>query len=132
MFNDKLGNSLGKVKTLARKLKKDVMALYLACKRKDIPWYTKIIPVLVVGYALSPIDLIPDFIPVLGYLDDLLIVPLGISLAIKLIPKEKLDECRIEAEKVFGKGKPKNWVAAAVIVLLWVLLAVWIALKIFT
>lgn len=87
---------------------------------------------MVVGYALSPIDLIPDFIPVLGCLDDLLIVPLGISLAIKLISKEKLDECRIEAEKVIGKGKPKNWVAAAVIVLLWVLLAAWMVLKIFT
>lgn len=126
-----LKNSLEKAKNNARKLKKEVMALYLACKRKDIPWYTKIIPVLVVGYALSPIDLIPDFIPVLGYLDDLLIIPLGISLAIKLIPKDKLEECRLQAEVSFKNGKPRNMLAAVVFILIWISLAALIVLKIF-
>ena len=129
MIKNKLEMSLEKAKNHARKLKKEVLALYLACKRKDVPWYAKIIPALVVGYALSPIDLIPDFIPVLGYLDDLIIVPLGISLAIRLIPKAILDECRIQAEETFKSGKPKNWVAGAVIILLWVLLAIWIIFK---
>lgn len=126
-----LKNSLGKAKNHTRKLKKEVMALYLACKRKDIPWYTKTVPILVVGYALSPIDLIPDFIPILGYLDDLVIVPLGISFAIKLIPKDKLDECRMQAEEAFKNGKPRNMIAAAVVILLWLLFAVWIVLEIF-
>lgn len=121
--------SLKKAKNHAKKLKKEVLALYLACKRKDIPWYTKIIPVLVVSYALSPIDLVPDFIPILGYLDDLVIVPLGISLAIKLIPKDILDECRMQAEEDFKSGKPKNLLAAAVIVLLWFLLAACIVIN---
>lgn len=126
-----LKNNFEEVKTHARKLKKEVMALYLACKRKDVPWYAKIVPALVVGYALSPIDLIPDFIPVLGYLDDLIIVPLGISLAIKLVPKEILDECRMQAEELFRNGKPKNWIAGTVIILLWLLLAIWIISKFF-
>ena len=126
----KFGKGLEKAKKHARELKKEVMALYLACKRKDIPWYTKILPALVVGYALSPIDLIPDFIPVLGYLDDLIIIPLGISLAIKLIPKEILEECRLQAEASFKNGKPRNVLAAIIIVLIWLSLATWIALKV--
>ena len=105
--------------------------LFFACKRKDIPWYSKIIPVLVVGYILSPIDLIPDFIPVLGYLDDLIILPLGIWLAIKLIPKEVLMECKIEADESLMEGKPKNWIAGIIIILIWTLLAAYIVFKIF-
>lgn len=130
MFN-KLKYGLEKAKNHARKLKKEVLALYIACKRKDISWYTKIIPFLVVGYALSPIDLVPDFIPVLGYLDDLVIIPLGISLAIKLIPKDKLEECRLQAEEFFINGKPKKMFAAVVIIFIWLLLATLIVLKTF-
>lgn len=130
MTTNKLKISLEKAKNHARKLKKEVLALYLACKRKDIPWYTKIIPVLVVGYALSPIDLVPDFIPILGYLDDLVIIPFGISLAIKLIPKNVLDECRMQAEEIFMNGKPRNYVAAASIVIVWILFLALIVLKI--
>lgn len=122
---------LERIKNQIYKLKKEVMTLYLASKRKDVPWYARIIIVLVVGYALSPIDLIPDFIPVLGYLDDIIIVPLGISLAIKLVPKEILDECRIQAEEAFKTGKPKNWIAGVIIILIWLLLAIWIISKIF-
>lgn len=107
------------------------MMLFFACKRKDIPWYSKIIPALVVGYALSPIDLIPDFIPILGYLDDLIIIPLGILLAIKLIPKEVLTECKIEADQALEGSNPKNWIAGIIIILIWTLLAAYIVFKIF-
>jgi len=117
---------LVEAKRRTRIIKKDVMALYFACKRKDVPWYAKIIPVMVVGYALSPIDLIPDFIPVLGYLDDLIIVPLGISVAVRLIPSDIMEECRAQAEDAMNYGKHKNWFAAAVIILLWLILAIWL------
>lgn len=79
-----------------------------------------------VSYAFSPIDLIPDFIPVLGYLDDLIIVPLGITLALKMIPQEVIQDCRNKAEEIRKNGKPKNWVAGALFMLVWILLAVWI------
>jgi uncharacterized membrane protein YkvA (DUF1232 family) len=130
MLRSKLQKKLENAKDYVTKLKKEVLVLYLACKRKDIPWYTKIIPVLVVAYALSPIDFVPDFIPILGYLDDLIIVPLGITLALKLIPKYVLDECRMIAEESFKNGKPRNYFAAAAIVLMWLLLMTLIFLKI--
>ncbi|MBU5591949.1 DUF1232 domain-containing protein [Clostridium sp. MSJ-4] len=105
------------------------MALYLAYKKNDVPWYAKVFVMIVVGYALSPIDLIPDFIPILGYLDDIILIPLGVSLAIKMIPKDILEECRKEAEDIFKDKKPKNWVAAAVITVLWVLIIITILHK---
>ncbi len=74
-----------------------------------------------VGYAFSPIDLIPDFIPVLGYLDDLVLIPAGIALVLKMVPKAVLDECRQEAQEVMAQGKPTNWLAAGVIVVIWIL-----------
>jgi uncharacterized membrane protein YkvA (DUF1232 family) len=76
---------------------------------------------MVLGYAFSPIDLIPDFIPVLGYLDDLVLVPAGITLALKMVPKAVLDECRQDAREVMAEGKPTNWAAAGIIVVIWVL-----------
>lgn len=94
---------IGKLKKRSRDLKKEMAALYLACKRRDVPWYAKAIAAGVVVYALSPVDLIPDFIPILGYIDDLVLIPLGITIAIKLMPKAAMDECRREA-----KGLPKN------------------------
>ena len=130
-FMNDLKISLNKAKKYAKKLKREIAALYLAYKRNDVPWYAKIVIALVVGYALSPIDLIPDFIPVLGYLDDLIIVPLGITLAIKLIPKEILDECRLQADEILNKGKPKNWLVGTVIIILWLVIVLWIVLKIF-
>jgi uncharacterized membrane protein YkvA (DUF1232 family) len=104
-------------------LKTEVYAIYLAYKDPRVPWYARIFAALVVGYAFSPIDLIPDPIPVLGYLDDLVLIPLGIALAIKMIPPDVLTECREKAREVMRQGKPVNWLAAALIIIIWVLLA---------
>jgi uncharacterized membrane protein YkvA (DUF1232 family) len=107
----------------AQRLKKEVYAIYLAYKDPRVPWYARVFAACVVGYAFSPIDLIPDPIPVLGYLDDLLIVPLGVVLAIKMIPPNVLVECREQAQEVMRQGKPVNRVAAVVIVAIWLSLA---------
>jgi len=107
----------------ARGLKKETYALYLATRDPRVPWYAKFIAVCVVGYALSPIDLIPDFIPVLGYLDDLVLVPLGIALVLKMIPKDVMAECREKAQEAVALGEPTNWVAAGIIITVWLLLA---------
>lgn len=120
-----------KLKERANKLKNEVMALYLAYKRRDVPWYAKVVLILVVGYAISPIDLIPDFIPILGYLDDILLLPLGISLAIKLVPKHILDECRVEAEEALKDWKPNKWIAGAIIILIWIVIGALIAISLF-
>jgi len=109
------------LKAKAKQLKSEVYALYLASKDPRTPWYAKVLAVLIIGYALSPIDLIPDFIPVLGYLDDLIIVPAGIVLLLKMIPKEVMEECREMARSLSEQKKPKNWTAGLVVVLIWVL-----------
>lgn len=117
---------LSRWKERLRKLKAETYALYLAYKHPRTPWYAKVFAALVVGYAFSPIDLIPDFIPVLGYLDDLVLIPAGIFLAIKMIPRDVLSECRAKASEAMAEGeegKRKNWVAAGVIIAVWVLLA---------
>lgn len=88
--------------------------------------YAKLFAALVVAYAFSPIDFIPDFIPVLGYLDDLIIVPLGITLALKIIPQPVIAECRDRAEEIRKQGKPKNWVTGALFILIWIALAIWL------
>jgi uncharacterized membrane protein YkvA (DUF1232 family) len=111
-------------KQRAHRLKTELYALYLAYKDPRVPWYARIFAAAVVGYAFSPIDLIPDPIPVLGYLDDLVLVPIGIALALRMIPPPVLAECRIKAQAIVEQGKPANWVAAGVIVALWLLLAV--------
>lgn len=108
----------------ARQLKTETYAIYLAYRDPRVPWYAKLFAACVVGYAFSPVDLVPDFIPVLGYLDDLVLVPLGIALAMKMIPPTVLDECREEAHSTMAEGKPTNWVAGAIIVAIWLLLAV--------
>jgi uncharacterized membrane protein YkvA (DUF1232 family) len=109
-------------KATARKLKQEVYALYLASKDRRVPWHARLAAIVVVAYAFSPIDLIPDPIPVLGYLDDLILIPLGIALVIKLIPDEVLRDCREKASSTMQAGKPKNWVAAGIIILIWVAL----------
>jgi len=109
-------------KAKARNLKLEVDALYLASKDRRVPWYARVIAVAVVAYAFSPIDLIPDPIPVLGYLDDLILIPLGIALVIKLIPVEVLQDCREKAALAMKTGKRKNWVAGGIIILIWVCL----------
>ena len=111
-------------KRRARQLKVETYALYLACKDPRVPWYAKVFAACVVGYAFSPIDLIPDFIPVVGYLDDLVLVPLGITLALKMIPKTVLDECRENAQETLSQDKPRSWVAAGVVIAIWLLLIV--------
>jgi len=110
-------------KNRAKALKRETFALYLAYRHPLTPWYAKVWAGVVAAYAFSPIDLIPDFIPVLGYLDDLVLVPLGITLALKMIPPEVMAECRSKAETAFAHGKPVNWAAAAVIALVWLGLA---------
>lgn len=109
----------GRWKRRARKLKVETHALYLACRHPAVPWYAKGFAALVVAYAFSPIDLIPDFIPVLGYLDDLVLVPLGVALALRMIPRPVMDECRARAQKLSEEGGPTNWVAASVIIAVW-------------
>jgi len=106
------------LRTWARRVKRDVVALWIAARDPRVPWYAKVVAACVVGYALSPIDLIPDFIPVLGYLDELIILPLGILLTVKLIPKELMIEFREEAIRV--EGRPKSYMGAAIIVILWI------------
>jgi uncharacterized membrane protein YkvA (DUF1232 family) len=109
-----------KWKAKARKLKREVYALYLVSKDRRVPWYARVVAVAVVAYAFSPIDLIPDPIPVIGYLDDLILIPLGIALVIKLIPAEVMQDCREKAALTMQAGKPKNWVAGGIIILIWV------------
>lgn len=111
-------------KERAKQLKLEVYALYIAYKDSRTPWYAKIFAALVVGYAFSPIDLIPDPIPVLGYLDDLVLIPLGAYVAVKMIPSQVMAESRQRAREVMAQGKPVNKVAAAIIILIWIGLAV--------
>lgn len=120
-----------RVKNKAREIKRNLFILYLAYRDKRVPLYAKWFAALVVAYAFSPIDLIPDFIPVLGYLDDLILVPLGITLALKMIPQHVIAECKEKAEEMRKNGKPKNWVTGAIFIILWILLALWIGKGVF-
>jgi uncharacterized membrane protein YkvA (DUF1232 family) len=120
-----MGEAIAKLKTRAKKIKQDVLVLVEAYKHPRTPFIVKLLSIIIVAYAFSPIDLIPDFIPVLGYLDDVILVPLGISLVLKLIPKDVLQECRDIVEKS-EKVKKKNWIAGSVIILVWVGVFSWI------
>lgn len=110
-------------KQRARQLKVETYAIYLAYKDPRTPWYVRIFAACVVGYAFSPIDLIPDPIPILGYLDDLVLVPVGVALALKMIPPTVLAECREKAQEAMSQGKPTNWTTAGVVIATWLLLA---------
>ena len=105
----------------AKKLKTDIPAVFLSLKSKDTPLIAKILAVVTIAYALSPIDLIPDFIPVLGYLDDLIILPALIALTIRCIPRDTFERYRKEAEGMWQNGKPKKWYFAIPIVVFWLL-----------
>lgn len=107
----------------ARLFKRDILALYFAARHPLTPWHVKLLAALVVGYAFSPIDLIPDFVPVLGYLDDLVLVPLGIALVIRLLSPAILEACREEAELRPPAVRQKAWLAAGIIVIIWLLAA---------
>jgi len=114
------------LKKRANRLKSDIPAVFLALKAKETPWYAKVCAAITVAYALSPIDLVPDFIPVLGYLDDVILLPLLVALTVKFIPKETFQKYREEAEGMWENGKPKKWYFAIPIVVVWLLLLWWI------
>jgi uncharacterized membrane protein YkvA (DUF1232 family) len=110
----------------AKQLKADVYALYLAVWHPRVPWYAKALAFAVAAYAFSPIDLIPDFVPVLGYLDDLVIVPLGIALVVRLIPRSVWAECLTRARTESPARSRAGWGAAAIIIVLWLLAITWV------
>jgi uncharacterized membrane protein YkvA (DUF1232 family) len=115
-------------KTKANALKREVYALSLAARDPRVPWYAKVFAAVIIGYALSPIDLIPDFVPVIGYLDDLVFIPVGVLLLIKMIPAEVMEECREKATCDHGRLKGRHWMAAGAIFLIWII-SIYIAVK---
>jgi len=114
---------LAELKQRARRLRADTFALYLAARHPETPWYAKLFVAGVVAYAFSPIDLIPDFVPVLGYLDDLILIPMGVAIAVKMIPDPVLIECRARAKEIIANGKPVSLAAGVVILAIWLALA---------
>src|SRR5215216_3619214 len=121
-------------KRRTRELSAQTYALYLAYRHPRTPWYAKIFAALIVGYIFSPIDPIPDFIPGVGLLDEMVIVPIGVLMAAKMIPRQVMKECQMKAQEVAKGEKPVNRVAAVVIVAVWlmfVVLAVFLALRVF-
>lgn len=112
-------------------LKRDVPAIFLALKDRETPIVAKALAAVTVGYALSPIDLIPDFIPLLGYLDDVILLPAMVALTIKLIPSPVLERCRRDGESIWENGKPKKWYYALPIALVWVLVIVLVCRALF-
>ncbi|MBC3951863.1 YkvA family protein [Pseudomonas folii] len=120
-----ISNTIKQLKLWARRLKANLILLWLCSRQPDMPWLPKIVALVTVAYAVSPIDLIPDFIPVLGFLDDVILLPLGIALALRLIPKGLQQRCRPEAQAMAGeriklKGR---WLTLTCIVLIWLLIA---------
>lgn len=115
-------------KDRAKKLRADIPAIFLSLKDKNTPIIARIFAAITIGYALSPIDLIPDFIPVLGYLDDVILLPVFVAITIKLIPKEVRERCRKQAEHLWDKGKPKRWYYALPILFMWALI-LWLFIK---
>jgi uncharacterized membrane protein YkvA (DUF1232 family) len=133
-FRAKFGasRSVDRLKRWARSIRRDVHALYLAARDPRVPWYAKALAAVVAGYALSPLDLIPDFIPVVGYLDDLVLVPLGILVVIRLIPTEIMAEHRAAAAA--AHDRPVSRIAAVAIICVWVValaLSGWLAYRYF-
>jgi uncharacterized membrane protein YkvA (DUF1232 family) len=106
-------------KERAKQLKREIHAVYLAIKDPRTPWYARVLATVIVAYAFSPIDLIPDFIPVLGYLDDLVLLPLGVLLLMKLLPEQVMADCRAKVAATAGGNKPVNWIAGATIGAIW-------------
>ena len=117
---------LQQLRQWARTLKRDITALYLAARDPRVPWYAKAVAACVAGYALSPIDLMPDFVPILGYLDDLILVPLGIMLAIRLIPAPVLSDLRRTAADQLAR-RPTSWIGAIAIIGIWLVCAALVA-----
>lgn len=117
---------LARAKSAAKEIKRNIYALYLACQDPRVPWHAKLFALCVVAYVFSPIDLIPDFIPILGYVDDLVLVPIGITIAVRMIPAAVMEDSRAKAEEVRRNGKPRNWFAAAVFIAIWALFTLWL------
>lgn len=107
------------IKSTAKKLKREIPVLYLAMKDPGTPYLAKFLTIITVGYALSPIDLIPDFIPILGYLDDIIILPILVYLTLKLLPNEVISNCRSQMEDSSKENFTKKWYYAIPIVLIW-------------
>lgn len=116
------------LKDQANKLKRDVPAVFLALKDKHPPFLAKALALVTITYALSPIDFIPDFIPVLGYLDDVILLPSLIAVTIKLIPNEVWLRCQADSENMWKNGKPKRWYYAIPVVIVW-LIIIWLIVK---
>ncbi|MCP8970732.1 YkvA family protein [Ectobacillus ponti] len=110
---------MNQLRRWAKALKSQLYILYLAYRDPRVPLHAKVFTLCVVAYACSPIDLIPDFIPVLGYLDDIILVPFGVYLALKMIPPAVLSDCRQQAERQPPARKPNSWAGAAVILAVW-------------
>jgi uncharacterized membrane protein YkvA (DUF1232 family) len=121
---------INQLKKWARRLKKELHALFLAYHDPRTPWFAKVMAICVVAYALSPIDLIPDFIPIIGYLDDLILLPIGIYLTLKFIPDEVMLECRKRADEETGWTRKTSWIAGAIVLLTWILAGAWIIWRI--
>lgn len=115
---------LERLKDKARIIKRELMALYYAYKHPKVPWFAKAFTALIIGYALSPIDLVPDFIPILGYLDDLILIPIGITIAVKMIPREVMEECRRNAAGIDKNSLGKSWIAGGIIIIIWIALII--------
>lgn len=112
-----------RLKERAAALKREAFALSIAVRDRRVPWYARAVMILVLAYAFSPIDLIPDFIPVLGYLDDLVLIPLGVALAMKMVPAQVMREARQQALELEQRGKPFSWLGAVIIIALWLIAA---------
>lgn len=125
---------IAKLKQRASALQQEAYALYIAARDPRVPWYAKAFLTLVLAHTFSPIDLIPDFIPVLGYLDDLMITPLGIALALKMIPPAVMADARRQAEEAWRQGKPTSRAGALLVIAIWLLVIVaivWVAARAF-
>jgi uncharacterized membrane protein YkvA (DUF1232 family) len=116
-----------KLKATAKRIEKDLVAVYIALRDERTPWYAKMLVWITIGYALSPVDLIPDFIPVLGYLDDLLLLPGLLIICVRLIPPAVLEDARRQAAEAALPEK-RSWFVGVLIILIWITVS-WIALR---
>ena len=113
-----------KIKLKVKQLKKQVIIVYLAYMHKDLEWYKKAFLLLILLYAVSPIDLIPDFIPIIGLLDDMILIPLGIVIAIKIIPKNIWEECKLNAESDISIDSKYKKIGAVIVALIWLIILI--------
>ena len=116
------------IKEWVNRLKHDTLALWFACRDKRTPWGVRILGFLMVAYVFSPIDLIPDFIPVIGYLDELILIPAGLWVLLRLIPEQVLSDCRGKASEwlASGSAKPRSVLGAAIVIVTWIVIAWWL------